>query len=197
MELNNQKALSVLLKKPVFLASEAREMGIHPSRLSYYVKTNRIERIARGVYRGIDSTINADFQWEDLILVANSVPNGVVCLISALAIYNLTDEIPRVHWIAIPHATTAPIRQHTRFIRTRDIETGKISYKLGEETIFIFNQERTIIDAFRYLSKEIAIKALKEAIKPKRGSSFDMRKFQKYAKQFHLNLTPYILAVTT
>ena len=33
-----QDRLNSLLKKPAFLASEAREMGIHPSKLSYYVK---------------------------------------------------------------------------------------------------------------------------------------------------------------
>ena len=197
MELTNQKALDVLLKKPVFLASEARAMGIHPSRLSYYVKTNLVERIAHGVYRGVESTIEADFKWEDLIIVAQSVPNGVVCLVTALSIYNLTDEVPRKHWLAIPHATTAPERDNTRFIRMRDIVTGKVNYKLGKEVVCIFNQERTIVDAFRYLSKEIAIKALKEAIKPGRKIKFDMKKFQRYAKQFHLNLTPYILAITT
>ena len=39
-----------------------------------------------------------------------NIPNGVACLISALDIYDMTNEIPRAHWIAIPHATTAPKR---------------------------------------------------------------------------------------
>ena len=197
MKLINEEQLKKLLAKPLFRASDARKVGIHPSRLSYYVKIKLIERIGRGVYRGIHSEVNADFQWEDLILIAKSVPSGVVCLISALAVYELTDEIPRIHWIAIPHETTAPKRENTRFIRMRDMRTGITQYKLGKETIKIFDQERTIIDAFRYLSKEIAIKALKEVVRARKEKKFDLKKFQKYAKRFRLNLDPYILMVTT
>ncbi len=197
MKFINENQLKKLLVKPLFRASDARKVGIHPSRLSYYVKIKLIERIGRGVYRGVDSEIKADFQWEDLVLIVKSIPKGVVCLVSALAVYGLTDEIPRMHWIAIPHATTVPKRENTRFIRMRDMNTGKTQYKLGEETINIFDEERTIIDAFRYLSKEIAIKALKEAVRAKRKKKFDLKKFQTYAKKFKLNLDTYILMVTT
>jgi predicted transcriptional regulator of viral defense system len=196
MKLMNEKSLNLLLKKPIFFAADARALGIHPSRLSYYVKKKLIERIGRGVYRGAQAVVDADFQWEDLIVISKSVPNGVVCLVSALVVYELTDEMPRMHWIAVPHATTAPKREHTRFIRMRDIRTGKKRFKLGNETISIFDQERTIIDAFRYLSKEVAIKALKEAVKSKQ-IKFDMNKFQRYAKKFNLDLDPYIITVTT
>lgn len=197
MKLSNNAQLEKLLAKPVFRASEARKLGIHPSRLSYYVKINLVERINRGVYRGTSSEVNADFQWEDLILVSKSLPNGIVCLISALAVYGLTEEIPRQHWIAIPHATTAPKRENTRFIRMRDIDTGKSLHQLGNETITIFDKERTVVDAFRFLSKEIAIKSLKEAAKGKDGNNFNFKKLQKYAKKFKIDLTPYILMVTT
>lgn len=197
MKLSNENTLKDLFSRPVFHASEAREAGIHPSRLSYYVKTNRIERIGHGVYRGVESSVNVVFQWEDLIIVAKSIPQGIVCLVSALALYELTDEMPREHWIAVPHSTTAPKRDHTRIVRMRDMETGKSSYKIGRETVVIFDRERTIIDAFRYLSKEIAIKALKEAVGSRASKKLDIKKLQQYARQFGLNLEPYILTVTT
>lgn len=78
---------------------------------------------------------------------------GIVCLASALALYELTDEMPREHWLAVPNSTTAPKRDHSRIVRMRDIETGKTLYPIGRETVVIFDRERTIIDAFRYLSK--------------------------------------------
>lgn len=98
--------------------------------MSYYVKTHRIERIGHGVYRGVESTIAVDFQWEDLIIMAKSIPQGVICLISALALYELTEEMPREHWIAVPHSTTAPKRAHTRIVRMRDMNTGKTHYAM-------------------------------------------------------------------
>lgn len=185
-----------LIKRPLFSAKEARKVGISPSQLHYYVRIQRIKRLARGVYRGIDSRVNTDFRWEDLVLTVKSVPNGVVCLTSALAIYGLTEEVPRVHWIAIPHATTAPKRELTKFVRMRDSETGKTEVVLGKESIPIFDRERTIIDAFRYLGKETAIKTLKEAIKSK-TKKLDLTKLQKYAKKMRVNLNPYLLVLTT
>lgn len=197
MKLSNEHTLKDLFERPVFYASEAREAGIHPSRLSYYVKTNRIERIGHGVYRGVESTVDADFQWEDLIIIAKSIPQGVVCLTSALALYELTDEMPREHWIAVSHSTTAPKRESTRIVRMRDMNTGKTTHTIGQETVSIFDRERTIVDAFRYLSKEIAIKALKAAVRGRSQKKLDIKKLQQYAKQFGLNLDLYILTVTT
>ncbi len=197
MKLNNNITLKDLFARAVFHAAEAREAGIHPSRLSYYVKTNRIERIGHGVYRGVESSVDADFQWEDMIVTAKSIPQGIVCLVSALAFYELTDEMPREYWIAVPHSTTAPKRDHTRIVRMRDMETGKTIYKIGRESIVIFDRERTIVDAFRYLSKEIAIKALKAAVSGSASKKLDIKKLQQYARQFGLNLEPYILTVTT
>lgn len=197
MNLKNAQKLKELFAKPIFSAAQAREAGIHPSRLSYYVKTNRIERIGHGVYRGVDSSLNVDFQWEDMIVIAKSIPQGVICLISALALYGLTDEIPREFWIAVPHSTTAPKRCNTRIVRMRDMSTGKTTFSIGQETVKIFDRERTIVDAFRYLSKEIAIKALKAGVSGKSSKKLDIKKLQQYAKQFDLNLDPFILTVTT
>lgn len=197
MKLNNAHTLKDLFERPVFYAVEAREAGIHPSRLSYYVKTNRIERIGHGVYRGVESSLNVDFQWENLIVIAKSIPQGVVCLISALALYELTDEMSREHWIAVPHSTTAPKRENTRIVRMRDMSTGRTTQTIGQEKVNIFDRERTIVDAFRYLSKEIAIKALKAAVSGRSQKKLDIKKLQQYAKQFNLNLDLYILTVTT
>ena len=191
------KNIKKLLKKPLFHAEEARTLGVHPGLLSYYIKQGLIEKIGRGVYRNPSVEPDIDFKWEDLFITVKSIPNGVVCLISALDIYDMTDEIPREHWITIPHATTAPKRSKTRFIRTRDIELGKTEIKIGSEKIPIFNPERTIIDSFRYLDIEVAIKALKAGLKGSSGKKLNLRKLQSYARKRKVNLTPYILTATT
>ena len=170
---------------------------MHLGLLSYYIKQGLIERIGRGVYRNPAIELNIDFKWEDLFITVKSVPKGIVCLISALDIYDMTDEIPREHWIAIPHATTAPKRSKTRFIRTRDMKLGKTEIKIGNEKIPIFNPERTIVDSFRYLDIEVAIKALKAGLKGSSGKKLNLRKLQSYARKRKVNLTPYILTATT
>jgi predicted transcriptional regulator of viral defense system len=181
--------LKPILKKAVFSVKDAKELGVSSSNIYYYVKKGFLETVGRGIYTSAELNLNVHFKWHDLIIVAKSVPQGVICLVSALDIYDLTDEIPRKHWIAIPNNMSCPKREHATFIRMRDIKTGKITYQLDGESICIFNIERTIIDSFRLLSLEIAFKALKTSIKE---DKVDLKKLRKYAKKFHVNIDPYI-----
>ncbi|KAF3361783.1 hypothetical protein PHSC3_001673 [Chlamydiales bacterium STE3] len=89
-----------LLAQPSFTADEVKPFGISSAHLGYYIRKGLIRRLGRGIYQGADYQESPEnFRWEDLIETVNSVPNGVICLISALAIYDLTEEIPREHWI--------------------------------------------------------------------------------------------------
>lgn len=195
--INKINLLKNLMKKALFTAAEAREAGVHPSVLSYYVKKGLLERIGRGMYRSREAETSTDFTWEDLILAAKGIPSGIVCLVSALAIYELTDEIPRMHWIAVSHASKAPVRSGVKIIRMRNIELGATQFDVGNQSISIFDRERTIIDAFRYLSKEVAIKALKTAISQNGKNKIQLIKLQKYAKELRVNIANYLLAINT
>ncbi len=78
----------------------------------------------------------------------------------------------------------------------RNIDLGRISITLGEYQVHIFDRERCIVDAFRYLSKEIAIKALQRYFQS-RTAKPDPKKLGAYAKTLRVNITPYILSCTT
>ena len=190
------KKLKPLMHKPSFTTEEARECGVHPSVLAYYVKIGLLVRLAHGIYQNLKFTSKVDFQWEDLVLVAQTIPNGVICLISALALYNLTEEIPREHWVAVPNASKAPKRPKTRIVRMRNMSLGRTTMKVGDQKVAIFNRERTIVDAFRYLTKEIAVKALKESLKAKGSQKCDIKRLRSYAKKLRFKLDPYLLIVT-
>ncbi len=189
--------LKPLMNKPSFTTKEARQYGVHPSVLAYYAKIGLLTRLSHGVYQNPKFKSKVDFQWEDLVVTAQTIPNGVVCLISALAIYDLTDEMLREHWIAVPNESKAPKRPKTRIIRMRNTDLGKTTIKVGDQKIVIFDRERTIVDSFRYLTKEIAIKALKESLKKKGVQKLNLKKLRDYAKTLRFDIAPYLLTVTT
>ena len=185
-----------LLKKPCFTAEEARAVGLSPSLLAYYAKKGEIERVSRGVYRGKESVRkDVPFEWEDLISTAASIPNGKICLISALALYELTDEIPRQFWISVPHKQFAPKRPKTKIVRMRDVKTGSTRLKLGSATVNIFDKERTVIDSFRLLAPETAIKALKEYLSGKHGKP-NLIKLRQYSQKLKMPIEKYVEALT-
>lgn len=186
-----------LPQTPLIHAADARACGVHPSLLSYYAKIGRLERVARGVYRNPQIEVATTFQWEDLVLASQSIQNGVVCLVSALAVYRLSEEMPRQHWIAVSHNTTAPRREMCKIVRMRNMTLGVTEITLGSASIRIFDQERTIVDAFRFLGKETAIKALKKAFAPTHGNKPDVAKIRLYARTLRVALDDFLLMVTT
>jgi predicted transcriptional regulator of viral defense system len=188
-------ALEPLLARPMFTVIDAAEHGIPRQALGYFIKKGLLERVYPGTYRSVNYELLVDFEWEGLAQAAASIPNGVICLISALCYHHLTDQVMRESWIAVPHLQRAPKRLNTRVVRMRNLELGKTETILGEYHVHIFNRERCVVDAFRYLDKEIAIKALKRYLHG-RNYKPDLKKLQDYAKELRVNLTPYILAYT-
>lgn len=197
--MKSAKALSTLaplLKKPFFTSKEARALGIHPALLDYYVKTGRLNRVRRGVYQRGGYQNRSGFLWEDLIEAVSLIEGSVICLISALAVYDLTEEIPRQHWLAISHDTSVQSAKGVKIVRYRNMELGRTQMDLEGVKVPIFDRERTIVDAFRLLSLETAIKALKAAIAKGGKNRIDLIKLQEYAKRLRCNIIPYLMSIT-
>ncbi len=186
-----------LLNQPSFTSKEAKALGVPAAVLSHYVKAGKLKRIRRGVYQAIDYQNPEAFRWLDLIEAVHSINGGVVCLISALAVYDLTEEIPRQHWIGIRHGTSARSSRQIKVVRFRDLDLGKVEIELEGARIPIFDRERTIIDAFRLLSRETAIKALKTASAKGGKNRIDLIKLEAYAKKLHFDISPYLMSITT
>ena len=190
-------ALTPLLRLPAFTAQQARAVGVSSALLSHYVKAGDLRRIGHGLYQGIGYENPVAFRWEDLSQALSSIPGGVVCLISALALYDLTEEIPRQHWIGIRHGTSAKGTSQVKIIRFRNLELGKTDIELDGVRVPIFDRERTIIDTFRLVGRETAIKALRAALSKGGLNRLDPVKLNDYAKELRFDITPYLLSMTT
>lgn len=59
----------------------------------------------------------------------------------------------------------------------RNIELGQIEMKVGTNRFKIFDKERTVVGACRYLSDEIALKSLQEYLKQKGFSKPNLDNF--------------------
>ena len=79
----------------------------------------------------------------------------------------------------------------------RNMSLGLTTVKMGKYEVKIFDQERTIVDSFRILSDEIAIKALQAYLKPSGEQKADLPKLSRYAKALRININKYIAALTT
>ena len=184
--------LKDLLSRPSFTIKEAEARDVSRQALARYAKEGKLERVSPGVYCNPSHELDVDFEWEDLIRITFTADHGVVCLITALSIYELT-EISREFWLAIPHKQRAPKLANVRIVRMRNMVTGVTTKKIGDYKISIFDPERTVIDAFRYLDKELAVIALKKLSQKK----LNLKKIREYSKILNINIDPYLLTVST
>lgn len=135
---------------PATKPRRAPEHGM--SRSSFYrqAHSGEYERIARGLYLPANANA-ADWDWLE---AASRHPKATICLTSALAHYDLIDDIPAALDIAIPRgtrtpATTGAIEWHHFAEDTFNLGRTKIPIPGASISIGIYSPERCIADAFR------------------------------------------------
>lgn len=145
--------------------SEALKLGIHPRTLYQMRDSRRIVQLGRGLYRLADQ---AESEHLDLITVAMRVPDGVICLISALAFHEITTEVPHEVYLAIRHGKESPRLDYPplRVFRFSDetISAGVEKHKMEGVTLRIFNPAKTVADCFKFRHKigvDVTVEALK------------------------------------
>ena len=192
------KSMEKLAKKPFFTVKEAKARGISSRMLCYYASKGNLKKIARGIY--CSSSYKSDgksLQWEDMAIAAVNIKGGAICLVSALVYYNLTDEIMKEFWIAVDNAHSRVKFPFCRIIRMRNMKTGVNTIRLAGLNVRIFDKERTIIDSFRLLDFETAMKALKIYLKGGQGQP-DINKLNRYIKALRAGkVQEYITAIMT
>lgn len=185
----------ILKQKPSFTTDEAKKYGLSSRMLSYYVQRGEIERLARGTYRFAEYIgKDKNLAWEELAVAAQRVSSGVICLISALNYYELTDERMKEHWIAVPHSHPHSHFPMTRIVRMRNINLGVQRKVIADIEVKIFDPERTIVDSFRLLDFETAVKALKLYLKGQCGKP-NIKKLNAYSKELRVNIEKYIAPI--
>jgi predicted transcriptional regulator of viral defense system len=156
------KDIKKLEKRPFFTTAEAETCGISRRMLSYYAGKGEFERIAQGVYTSPQYVAkDENLKWEDLAIAASNIKGGVICLMSALVYYDLTDEMMREFWIAVDNDHSKAKFPLCHIVRMRNMDLGVKKIELAGIKVKIFDIERTIVDSFRLLDVETAMKALK------------------------------------
>jgi predicted transcriptional regulator of viral defense system len=145
--------------------SEALRLGISRKALYGMRDAGVLEVLGRGLYRlsGL-----GPLGHPDLITVAARIPQGVICLISALAFHELTTEVPHAVDVALERGSTRPRLDHppTRYFwfSGAAFHEGVQSQVLDGREVRIYGPEKTLADCFKYRNKvgmDVALEALR------------------------------------
>jgi predicted transcriptional regulator of viral defense system len=138
-----------LAKTADFVAS-----GLSTYDVANLCKKGLIERIRHGFYQ-LPKT--SDITEEKLL--ATLLPEGIICVESALYHYGYSDFTPRLWTIAVPRTISrtklkidaVPLKAY--YIQKQYLDLGKVTADFDGVDLSIYDRERTICDCFKYRTK--------------------------------------------
>ena len=160
---------------------EVLTAGIHPRTIYSMRDAGELQVLARGVYRLANLPPLGEL---DLVTVAKRLPQGVVCLISALAFHELTTQIPHEVHLALSRTPRRPLLDYPplRIFRfsTTAFTAGIETHTIDGVPIRVYGPAKTIADCFKFLNKiglDVAVESLRlyrsrKGFKPQRILEF-------------------------
>ncbi|OGN61758.1 MAG: transcriptional regulator [Chlamydiae bacterium RIFCSPHIGHO2_12_FULL_27_8] len=183
-----ERAVAIFKKAGGILTmSEAISYGIHRRELYQLRDKGFLEVISRGLYR-LSSMPEPSLP--DFIPAAKKIPNGVICLISALAFHEITTQIPHFVYVALPSSAHKPTISYPPmryfWFTEKLLKTGVDKHIINGCIIKIFDIEKTLIDCVKFRNKigmDIVLEALRMYWRSKKAN---LNKLFQYAKLFRV-----------
>lgn len=161
-----QAVLALAKQRPLLRARDLAEHDLPTMALSRLVAAGRLERVARGVYSLPGRALS---EHRSLAEVTLRVPQGIVCLLSALRVHGIGTQAPFEVWIAIPHNSPTPKLDQPalRAIRMSGpaLSEGVEPTQIDGVSVPVFNAAKTIADCFKFRNKiglDVALEALRD-----------------------------------
>jgi predicted transcriptional regulator of viral defense system len=155
-------------------ARDLRAAGINASTIARAVKAGSVVRAGRGLYQLPESELDSE---STLAEASRRVPKGVICMVSALAYHQLTDQMPRKVWIAIGAKDWAPSIDYPplRIVRYRSpyLEYGVEHHLISGVDVPIYSVSKSLADAFRnrkLIDRSVAVECLRNAIEQRKAT---------------------------
>lgn len=172
------RVLELAAQKGLLRTRDVTELGIARAVLSRLTEAGRLVRVERGLYTLPDAEPTSH---HSLALVAKQVPQAIVCLLSALAVHELTDQNPFEVWIALPQKAWAPKMDYPpiRLVRFsgRLLDVGVEERAIESVPVKITSPARTVVDCFRFrrrYGQDVAVEALRDYLRKRAGSVDDL-----------------------
>lgn len=195
------------IQKLEFLAKRAHlirardldQIGVPRSDLRRAVDQNILTRVARGVYRFTDSEPDAH---EAIVEACIRIPQGVLCLLTALNFHNLTTQAPPDVWVAIDVKARKPQIDYPplRIVRFSGIalEKGIERHACPSGELRVYCAAKTVADCFKFRNKigvDVAVDALRDFIRKNTGTIDELWHYAKTCRVATV-MRPYMESVT-
>ncbi len=143
-----------------------------------YLRRLRDEGVLEQPARGLYTLASAQpTEHQTLLEVCKRVPQGVICLISALQFHELTTQLAHDVWIAIPTKAWAPTFDSLRLRIVRyspaTLAYGVQERLIGGAVVRVFHSAKTVADCFKFRNKiglDVSLEALRDCIRQRKAT---------------------------
>lgn len=179
--------------------AELKRAGVTAATVSRMERSGEVIRLARGLYQLPGAPLESG---HSLAEASKRLPKGVVCLVSALALHGLTDQLPKRVWVAIgqkdwaPKSDGTPIRvvRFTERLLSQSVETHVIE----GVPVNVFGAAKTVADCFRHRNKiglSVAIEGLQETLRQRQATPAEIARQAEHGGVSTV-IRPYLEALT-
>lgn len=173
---------------PIVRTADFTAAGLSNTDVSHYCKLGYIERVRTGFYK----LPNAEEPYEAYIL-SKFLPQGVVCVESALFYYGYSDFAPRQWTVSVPRSFSRYIKAMGDFpikayyVQNEFHHYGVTTGNFDGVKLLIYDRERTICDCFKYRTKidnELFNKAVNAYVADPKKNLANLSKYAKDMKVY-------------
>ena len=128
--------------------------GLSKSDISWLHNEGYLERVRHGFYQRAGNT-----SVSEELLLKSVLPEGIVCVESALFHFGYSDFTPRVWSVAVPRTISRAklkvdaLALKAYYIPKKHYEIGKTVDDFNGVELAVYDRERTICDCFKYRSR--------------------------------------------
>lgn len=196
--IKQQAVINLLKKKAVVRPLDLAPLNIARTTLSRLCTQGIVQKVGHGLYRLADAEAS---EYDMLIEACKAVPNGAICLLSALRFHDLTTQSPHQIWMAIDVKARIPKTElPIKFMRFSGpaLLQGVLTRKILGATIRVYSPAKTVADCFKFRNKiglDVAMEALRESQSKKLYSMDELWKYAHICRVSNV-MRPYMEAMT-
>ena len=173
-----EKILDLLNRNAFLRSRDLKKHGLSRTALMRLARKGKAVRTERGLYMRPGGP---ETEHISLLEVAKKIPDGVICLLTALAFHGIGTQEPYQVWIAIGRKSAKPRVRNTAVKIVRFSESS-LYYGVEEHNILgitlkVTGPAKTVADCFKYRNKvglDVAIEALREGLRDRRFTTDEL-----------------------
>lgn len=170
---NIEKTIRYVRQHGIVRPRDLEKVGIPREYLLRLQRQGKLHRTGRGMYTLPDAAITERHSYAE---VAKQVPEGVLCLLSALVFHSLTTQNPASVWIALGRgarkpALTSPSLKVVR-LSGPSLTAGIEQHRVEGVPVRVYSAAKTVADCFKFRNKiglDVAMEALKDCVRQKKA----------------------------